>query len=304
MLYDRSYMRAGWSSVRESATLALIAVLVVAFVFQSCLMFFAGLPVEEWLALSWHGLAAGRVWQLVTFQFLHATPFPFHLLFNCLGLYFLGRALEPHMGTRPLLKLYMIAGLGGGILQVLSARLLPFHADIGVVGASAGVMGLLGAFAALFPSQQITLWVLVFPINIRALHLFWFSLFLSAYGTLVPFGDVAHGAHLGGLLAGAACMRWGLHEKTFSLAWLRPPARKPARKIVPFAAPKASGPKGAPVKAAAPAGRKGPARPGSGDFMSVEVDPILDKISAYGIHSLTAEERRVLERARERMGRK
>ena len=47
-----------------------------------------------------------------------------------------------------------------------------------------------------------------------------------------------------------------------------------------------------------------PEPPSDGEFMSREIDPILDKIAAHGIHSLTDRERQILEAARSRMGRR
>lgn len=295
MLYDRAYMRAGGFGVRRSWTLTLIVILGVVYVLQNCLEYYAHLPVDDWLALSWHGLKQGRVWQLFTFQFLHATPLPFHLLFNCLGLYFLGRTLEGVLGAPRFLSLYFLCGFGGGLVQVLATILLPFYSDGGTVGASAGVMGLLGAFALLYPMEQLTIWIMVFPVTLRAQYLLWAALAFSGFGTLFPFGDVAHGAHLGGLLTSLACLRWRWHEKILDLDWRRLWPRKAPRKVVPLTKP-----------AFMPnrPNRTPSAGPVYDDFMSREVDPILDKISAQGIHSLTAEERRVLEKARERMARR
>jgi len=304
MLYDRPYMQASWSGARRSWTVTLIIILAMVYVFQACLEAYTRLPIQRWFGLSCDGLAQGWVWQLFTFQFLHATPMPFHLIFNCMGLYFLGRAMEERMGSRAFLKLYFMCGFGGGLLQVLATWVLSHLTATGmmpggVVGASAGVMGLLAAYARLFPMQEVTIWIIVFPVTLRAHYLMWFSLVISAYGTLIPFGGVAHGAHLGGLLAGMGFVHWRLYETSHRSGWQLQfdwrrflPRRKHATPVIVMKNPKAS--------AATPRRRPGPMV--SEDFITREVDPILDKISAHGIHSLTPEERRTLEKARERMG--
>ena len=299
MLYDRPYMQASWSGARRSWTVTLIIILAMVYVFQACLEAYTRLPIQRWFGLSCDGLAQGWVWQLFTFQFLHATPLPFHLIFNCIGLFFLGRLLEDRLGARAFLKLYFMSGFGGGLLQVLATWGLGQPPALGVVGASAGVMGLLAAYARLFPMQELTVWIIVFPVTLRAHYLMWFSLLISAYGTLIPFSGLAHGAHLGGLLSGMAFVHWRLYETHHRSSWRvffdwrrHLPHRKRATPVVVMSHPK---PSSAPP-------RRGAGPMVSEDFITREVDPILDKISAQGIHSLTPEERRTLERARERMG--
>ena len=117
MLDDRSYMKSS-PMERRPVTTSLLIVLVVVYVVQSCLMVYAGYPLPEWLGLSLHGMKQGCVWQLFTFQFLHEAPQPWHLLFNCLGLYFLGRGVEDALGRWGFLRLYFLSGTFGGILQL------------------------------------------------------------------------------------------------------------------------------------------------------------------------------------------
>src|SRR5580704_10826182 len=113
MLHDRDYMRDPGPDGKRSLTINLIILLVVLFVIQSCLMFYGGLPLDEWFGLSVHGIREWKLWQLLTFQFLHATPWPWHLLFNCIGLYFLGRSVEEALGRREFFKLYLASGICG-----------------------------------------------------------------------------------------------------------------------------------------------------------------------------------------------
>ena len=293
MLDDRSYMKSS-PLERRPVTVTLLIVLVVVYVIQSVLTFYGNYSLNEWFGLSLHGVTKDlRLWQLVTFQFLHEAPMPFHLLFNCLGLYFFGRAVEDALGRGRFLLLYFLSGTLGGVVQLLAA-LLPDHPDYSVVGASAGVMGLLAAYATLFPMRDITIFVFIFPITLRARYLFWIALVLSAYGTIVPFSNVAHGAHLGGILVGLAYIKWGTDQGRFN--WHPFQTRQRKRELVKAASVKVtrwSRPKGKSVEDLPPE-----------EFISREVDPILDKISAHGIQSLTPRERQILEAARAKMARR
>src|SRR2546421_526981 len=106
MLADRSYMRKdSWDS-RRPISVILIFVLIAVFVLQWALLFYTGFDLQQYCGLSNAGLARGRVWQLLTFQFLHWGPWPWHVLFNCLGLYFFGREVEQAIGPFSFLRLY------------------------------------------------------------------------------------------------------------------------------------------------------------------------------------------------------
>src|SRR5262249_14851464 len=160
-------------------------------------------------------------------------------LFNCLGLYFFGRSVEDAIGKRSFLKLYFLSGTAGGLVQLL-ALLLPGHADRPVVGASAGVLGLLAAYATLFPDREVVTWIWFLPIRVKAKYLLWFFGLLSLYGTFVPFDAVAHAAHLGGMLAGWVYLRWGMQAE--SMLWARH-ARRPKlrpRELMRVPGPKSS----------------------------------------------------------------
>lgn len=294
MLDDRSYMKSS-PMERRPVTITLLIVLVAVYVVETCLVLYAGRPAKawfaNWLGLSLQGMLHGRVWQLFTFQFLHEAPSPFHLLFNGLGLYFFGRAIEEALGKRGFLLLYFLSGTFGGVVQLLSTWLLQ-RPDASVVGASAGVLGLLAAYATLFPMRDVTMLVFFFPVTLRARYLFWFALVLSACGTFIPFSDVAHGAHLGGIVAGWAFIRWGVQSQAYA-NWSPFRARLRKRELVKAASvrgPRWSRPKKRSLENLAPE-----------EFISREVDPILDKISAHGIQSLTPREREILEAARARM---
>jgi membrane associated rhomboid family serine protease len=216
MLSDRDYMRQPARQWKWSATIVLIVLNIAAFLFQTKV-----LPPsidETYLELSLNGLRHGFVWQLLTYQFMHA-GWP-HLLLNCWALFVFGRGVEWSVGKTRFLFMYFSAGVVGGLFQMLASLLWPGYFGgpaSGVVGASAGIFGVVASFAMLFPDQRlIMLLFFVIPINMRAKSLLWFELVLTALGISFPNsrlalwlgGNVAHFAHLGGILTGLAFSRF------------------------------------------------------------------------------------------------
>src|SRR5205823_6313852 len=134
---------------RASVCIILIGVLIGVFLLQNM----GGgrvINFNDYLVLSKDGLKAGYIWQLLTFQFLHAGPWPWHLLFNCFSLYVFGREVEQALGASNFLKLYFCSGFFGGILQA-GMFFVPIPGmDRAVVGASANIAGVIAAFAMLF----------------------------------------------------------------------------------------------------------------------------------------------------------
>jgi membrane associated rhomboid family serine protease len=190
-------------------TAKLLFTLVACYLVQLLL---EGVKGQEWvmsrLALSAYGLVHGRVYQLVTFQFMHAGWM--HLLMNMMGIYFFGRAIENALGSRRMLKLYLAGGVVGGLLQIGLAFVFPRHFDVAVVGASAGLFALVAAFATCSPDTPITLLVLfVLPVAFKARALLLIEAIIALAGILSPRfgGNIAHAAHLGGMLAGIVWIR-------------------------------------------------------------------------------------------------
>lgn len=188
--------------IQLTAVKVLIAVNVLVFIFAS---FFGGAnsgPVDDFLGLSGRGLSKGMVWQLVTYQFVHAGIL--HLLVNMAGLWFTGPVLERLMGVRRFVTFYLVAGVAGGLMQML------FSPAPNLVGASGSVCGLVAAFSALFPRMPITaLLFFVIPVRMEArwlgVSIVILSLFLLVTGL---FGNIGNAAHLGGALAGYAWVRF------------------------------------------------------------------------------------------------
>src|SRR6266496_6578171 len=152
MLADRQYMRRDNAPTSWSVTMVLLAFNIVVFFLE----YSNGDRSKSWVldygALSLEGLKRGFIWQFITFQFLHG-GLP-HLVLNSLGLYFFGRPLEGMIGRRDFFKLYLFSGVLGGVLQVLLGFISPGFAGP-MVGASAGICGLIAAFSVLAPDSQI-----------------------------------------------------------------------------------------------------------------------------------------------------
>jgi membrane associated rhomboid family serine protease len=292
MLEDRDYMRQPDYLPRVSLTVALIIVNAIIYVFELVVSGHSrSLFIEDhYFALSVEGLKHGFVWQLLTFQFMHAGLL--HLVVNCWVIYVFGRAIEEMLRWKKFLTLYLSSGVVGGICQVLAALLWPGLFGGPVVGASAGGFGLLAAFAVLFPERElIMLLFFIIPIRLSAKMLLMLSAVLAVGGIVFPIDNIANAAHLGGMLAGVVFIRQFVQGR-WSQSGFPSSSGVPGEFITGWV------------------GKSSLWRSASGkpdedlsndEFVKSEVDPILDKISRQGIQSLTAREREILEKARERM---
>ena len=269
-------------------------VLVAVFALQCINAVYLQTPAEYWLALTTVGLKHGFVWQLVTFQFLHGGLL--HLGCNLLGLWFFGRFVEHVVGRRFLLA-YLGCGIAGGLLQGLLMVAFPMHYGGMLYGASAGVSGMFAIFARLESHTEVR-WNFILPV--RAGTLLWVYTAIALFFTLVPSQDrVAHAAHLGGILGGLAFVRLGWHRDFQPLPWDGIWRRLQQTFHRPPASPRFRRPA---MRSTASAGV--PREELDTDFISKDVDPILDKISAHGIQSLNERERKILEAARARMAKR
>lgn len=298
MLEDRDYMRqAGYHRPMEvySITSLLIVANLVVFVWWEISMVYFPAAfdfTQKYFALSNDGLAHGYVWQFLTFQFLHVSLS--HFAGNMIGLFFLGRVLEPLMSRKQFLTLFLGSGLIGGVFQSLLGIAIPKFFAGPVLGASAGVFGLLAAVGTLEPDME---FLAFFLVPVRAKYLAWFGLIVSAFLVLVPADPhIANAAHLGGMSGGFVFIRFFIQHR-----WHMPQWRFSSRRYVPreLAAKRVH------KKSFWNATQIPPAEDLTPDeFLQKEVDPILDKISERGIQSLTAREREILEKARSKMNRR
>jgi membrane associated rhomboid family serine protease len=158
-------------------------------------------------------------YQIFTHMFTHA-PLPsiFHILLNMLVLWMFGRILENVWGPKRFLTFYLICGIGAAVIHLLvqylrcEYLLLPAVLDFdqagfnkhagalaGVIGASGAIMGVMAAFAYLFPNTELYIWG-AFPIKAK-----WAVLGYMAYDLFAGVGvgdNIAHFAHLGGAITG------------------------------------------------------------------------------------------------------
>jgi membrane associated rhomboid family serine protease len=138
-----------------------------------------------------------RVWQLVTYMFLHAGIW--HILWNMLALWMFGVELEGAWGTEKFLRFYFLCGVGAGVCVVLM-NYLPFgNPGVLTIGASGAIYGVLAASAALWP-DRIILAFFFFPMKMK-----YFVMIIGAItflNTWNPSSGVSDIAHLSGLLFG------------------------------------------------------------------------------------------------------
>ncbi len=147
-----------------------------------------------------------QVWRFITFQFLHANVA--HIFFNMLSLYFFGPLIERYLGARRFLAFYVLCGIAGAVmyLLLLSAHILINDPRAPLVGASAGIFGVLIAAAKVAPDARVMLMFPPIPMKLKVLA--WVLLGISIY-TVMTSGRNAGGeaGHLGGAVLGAALIR-------------------------------------------------------------------------------------------------
>jgi len=286
-IYDRQYIRfgrgadAGVGAMQPLSVNAwLIIVNVAVFLLDGAL--FNG-ALLRWLHFSTARAFFGlEVWRFVGFQFLHANFT--HLFFNMLGLFFFGGLVEGYLGRRRYLAFYLLCGVAGALLYLLLNLLgqflpgVPFllFNDIRtpLIGASAGVFGVLMAAARIAPNAMILVFFLI-PMRLAtAVYLFIALVVLNLFtGGPNAGGDAAH---LGGAIAGWFFIR-------------HPHLLRDFFEGLPFLSSSS---------AAGQARRSRPLRRPNTPS-DEEIDRILAKVATQGLHSLTNQERKILQRATE-----
>jgi len=232
--------------------------------------------LSQYGSLSVRDLLHFEVWRLVTYMFLHGGVG--HIFWNMFIFWMIGQTLERQLGTRQFLWMYFAAGIAGGLLEVAFNVVMHFQhgplmtrqgpilfLDIPSVGASAGVAGVMVAFATINP-RAIFLLFFFLPIQARWLALIYMIVETRhmLIGLQTGWADgVAHAAHVGGMVVGFIWVKWG-HR----LAQAIP--RRPRRDSGPFFSR------------------------GSGRDQE-ELDRILDKVHREGVGSLTTREKMFLQ---------
>ncbi|HCF96987.1 MAG: rhomboid family intramembrane serine protease [Verrucomicrobiota bacterium] len=269
---------------------------------------------EANFSLSWQGISHGKLWQFVTYAFLHEIgPFFLHILFNGYVIYVFGRTVEMRLGRAGLFRLFFGSVVGGALLWLLiSGRSSTGY----VLGASAGAYGLIVAYATLNPNRML---MLVFPPMLLPAK--WMAIGIIGIDLLMVVAGqnryVAWQAHLGGALVGYLMVRYGIglggrsltQVDTSDWGWspsMQRPLPQGERGIFRtsvfqrMAEMFRSLRHGSSHGSSPSVGRGFGPGPGEDDFHSPdyverEIDPILDKISERGFQSLSRQERLKLE---------
>ncbi len=238
-------------------------------------------PVNDALALHASDLARPWLWwRLLTYGFAHDSyPAIGHILFNMLGLFFLGPPIEQRYGKREFLRLYLALIVFSGLIWASVALLRGVPPQVGVVGASGAVVGVVLLFALNYPRQTVYLYML-FPVPAWVIGVV--IVLADLYGALNPARGmhIAVEAHLAGAALAILYWRfgWNFTRLTDKLALGKLFERRPRLKV--------HRPDDAPGDQDAAAGD--------------EIDRILEKIHREGEASLTRRERRTLQDASRR----
>lgn len=203
--------RNSFAGVLPTVTKNIIIINGIIWLAQFVLLRRADIDLSQQFGLHFIKSGQFKIYQLVTYMFLHDPYSISHVFFNMFAVFMFGRTLEQVWGSKRFLSYYLVTGIGAGLIQMLVLFLrvqsvLPVEmysmVNSVTVGASGAVFGILLAFGMLFPNSQ--LFIIPFPFPIKA------KWFVIGYGLLeLLFGvanrtgdNVAHFAHLGGMLFG------------------------------------------------------------------------------------------------------
>lgn len=141
-----------------------------------------------------------KPWTLITYMFLHEDFF--HILFNMLWLYWLGKIFYEYLGNKKLISVYFLGGLSGALLYILAFNIFPaFKQNVHysyALGASASVLAIIVAIATLIPNYSLYL-LIIGPVKLK---------YIAAFSVILDFLSISKGnagghiAHLGGAIFG------------------------------------------------------------------------------------------------------
>jgi len=296
MLQDRPYMRDNYERRQTGVITWLISLIVAIYVIQMALTRFLGarFGLDETLGLSTFGLRSGHLWTLLTYGFLHDTGNLLQVLSYLIVIYFVGRELLPLLGTRRFAGFYAASLVTGGLFW----SAVHWRGPEVLLGASAAASALVILYACFFPNREITLLLFfIVPVNVRPKIVAYVLIavdlcglvFYEIMGSASPFGGAAHSAHLGGMAAGWIYFRY-LHDTTWTFG------RKQAAIELPRWVKQQGSAKSAPPAYSV--------NVGDHSHLRAEVDRILDKINSDGFGSLSAAEKKVLDEARDLIGKR
>ncbi|MFG0243508.1 MAG: rhomboid family intramembrane serine protease [Phycisphaerales bacterium JB054] len=248
---------------------------------------------------TYEGFQRLQVWRLVTFQFLHDPSSIMHLAFNMFGMWVFGGIVEEALGRRKYLAFYLVCGIFGGLMYLLlnlAGAFLPFqlpgflfaNPKTPLIGASAGVFGVIMACAYVAPTMRVQF--ILIPITLTMKTMAYLYVGFAVLNLLLGGGNAGgDAAHVGGAIAGAYFIRNShllldffdvLNDSRTKGAGGKKRPRKGGGKRVPRSAQPREYAKLAREEA--------------------EIDAILAKIQDEGIGSLTAKEKKLLAKDTER----
>jgi membrane associated rhomboid family serine protease len=187
---------------------------------------FQGIPgLTEWGSLHYWSSPLFKPHQIITHMFMHGGWS--HILFNMLTLWMFGSILENYWGAKRFINFYLICGIGAALAQM---AMIPFgaqqevnsylssHPDVtataaeidatvraqinsySMIGASGAIMGVMAAFAYLFPNTE--LFIYFIPIPVKAKYVIPVLVLVDIFGGISGGDNIGHFAHLGGALVG------------------------------------------------------------------------------------------------------
>lgn len=257
----------------------LILLLIIFFIVQSLLKFLEfDTSILRFFGFSSSGISSGFIWTIATYAFLHEGPF--HLLFNILGIHFISRNVEETLHRDRYIILFLTSVTFGSIFWFF------FNSHNGfLIGTSAFVMASLTLFCLQKPNTPITfLLFFVIPLSLKPKYILYGVLGLEIYGfvfsELQNTGNIAHTAHLGGMLAGfiqssSLFNSFSLPKLSFRLFNEKYGGNKKSHTTKEYT-----------INHELPSD------------LEIQVDKVLDKINEKGFGCLTDEEKALLEKAK------
>jgi membrane associated rhomboid family serine protease len=147
-----------------------------------------------------HFFFKGKLWQAITYMFLHDPNSIGHIFWNMLMLWMFGSPLESFWRTRGFMRFYFLCGLGAAAMILFVGLMVPSQRMIPTMGASGALYGMLVAFGFMFPNSIIYLFGL-FPL--KGKHLVMLFVGVGIIQSLTLGGtNVSLSAHFGGMLSG------------------------------------------------------------------------------------------------------
>ncbi len=229
------------------------------------------------------------IWQPLTYQFLHASFG--HIFFNLFALWMFGSELENTWGSRDFLTYYLVCGVGGAALVIVTSYLHLGNPLVTTIGASGSVWGLLVGYAMMWPDRMIFIFG-VLPM--RAMQFVIIFGLIELFSGLGQRGGVAYFAHVGGGVTGFIYLKYG-----WKIAiWLENLKKRftERRRFTVIDGGRSRGGTEGGRDTGSRSRTDSPRHPD----LDAEIDRILDKIARKGMDSLTDAERKTLDRASNR----